>query len=325
MAQPSYPLKSLEKVTLNGTTQWIYITARKENLPVLLVIHGGPGFGMLPLLHATVPELEEYFTVVNWDQREAGKSFSKKTPLKTLKLAQYVDDAHDLTLILQKRFNTNKIYLMGQSFGTVIGLLTVAKYPSDYHAFISIGQVVSFAQNEIGSYNFALDAAKKANHKVALQQLEKIGKPNSKGFYKSDKGYDVTSKWVEYFGGSLYKHSNLDPIYDLIFNNPIYKHDAHKIAQGYKFSEYLFDDKAVYEFNLEKVAKAIVIPTYFLMGKHDGETPYYVIKERFPSLPIKDKAFITFYESAHFPFYEEPEKFVMVMKRIRVETEHLPR
>lgn len=320
-AQVSPFVNSLEKVSLNGTTQWIYITAHKANLPVLLVVHGGPGFVMLPLLHQIIPELENYFTIVNWDQRLAGKSFSKKIPLRSLTLAQYVDDTHKLTLLLKKRFKTNKIYLIGHSFGTMIGLLVVAKYPSDYYAFIGVGQVVSFAKNEMGSYKFALNAAKMAKNKVALRQLKKIGKPNSKGFYKRDSGFDVTSKWVEYFGGSLYGHSTLDPIYNLIFNSNIYKNNARKILKGYKYSEYVFNDKAVYRFNLKKIAKSIVIPSYFLMGKYDEETPYNLVEEIVPTLPIKNKQLITFYQSAHFPFYEEPINFLNVMKQIRLETE----
>lgn len=320
-ANSIHSMKNLEKITINSTPQWIYVSDHNDNLPVLLFLHGGPGFAMLPILHQSVPDLEKYFIVVNWDQRGAGKSFSKNISTKSMTLNQLVEDAHQLTLMLKKRYQQKKIYLMGHSFGTMIGVILISKYPEDYYNFIGIGQVVNVASNEIGSYEFALNSAIENKNDKAHEELKKIGRPDTKLYQDSEKSYQTTSRWVEYFGGSLFKHKNIDPIYELIFNSPVYKNDKNKILQGYDFCDILFDDKQVHNFNLIDIVKNVKIPVYFLMGKHDAETPYSLIKENFVNLNIKNKELIIFDNSAHFPFYEEPVKFIEVMKNIIEKTE----
>ena len=69
-------LDSLEKIEIGGIEQWIYMTSNDISKPVLLFLHGGPGYTMLPILHEYNRELEDHFLVVNWDQRGAGLSYS---------------------------------------------------------------------------------------------------------------------------------------------------------------------------------------------------------------------------------------------------------
>lgn len=311
-----FTMNHLEQLTLNGTPQWIYTTGTKPDNPVLLVLHGGPGFAMLPLFHEKVPELENHFTVVNWDQRGAGKSYTKTLSPQSMSMTQLVADAHELTQLLKARFKTNKIYLLGHSSGTMLGVLLAKQYPQDYHAYIGIGQVVNFAENELGSYDYALQRSISEKNAVAENELMTTGRPDHNGNYKSDNGYEVTTKWVEYFGGSLHKNTSLDDIYDTIFHSKIYLRDKKKILEGYNFSQKLFDDTLMRSFNLTEEVKSMKVPIYLLSGKYDYETPCDLVKKKFPYLKAKKKEYIEFSQSAHFPFYEEPEKFVEVMKNI---------
>ena len=115
-------INCLEKVSLGRISQWISIRGNDLSKPVLLFLHGGPGSANLAKLRDEIPALEDHFIVVNWDQRGAGKSYNLAFETRSLTLAQYISDAHELVLILKKRFNVNKIYLMGVSWGTVPGL-----------------------------------------------------------------------------------------------------------------------------------------------------------------------------------------------------------
>jgi proline iminopeptidase len=320
-SRESIPMNQLTEVTINGTKQWIYVTGSKNDNPILLVLHGGPGFAMLPLLHENTRELENYFTIVNWDQRGAGLSYSEDVPRESMTVKQLVDDAHVLTKFLQQTYHTKKIYILGHSFGTIVGVLLAKNYPEDYFAYIGIGQVVNFAENETGSYDFALQSAAETKNLKALNELNLIGRPDSKGNYQSDDGYEITEKWVEFFGGSLFQKNNIEAIYDQIFDNDVYKNYQKQILKGYEFSQSLFDDNESRSFNLCDEASSIIIPVYFLSGKYDYETPYDLVKNCFESLPILNKEFIEFSKSAHFPFYEEPEKFVSVMKKILADTQ----
>lgn len=314
-------MNNLEEIVVNNVKQWIYVTGTNPENPILLVLHGGPGFAMLPLFHEKIPDLEKYFTVVNWDQRGAGKSFAANIPKSSMTLDQMVEDAHVVTQYLQKKYKQDRVYLLGHSSGTMIGVLLAKRYPEDYYAYIGVGQVVNFADNESGSYQFALQSAIDQHNKTALTQLEKAGKPDKDGNYKNDKSYDVTAKWVEHFGGSLYGKSNLDPVYDLIFGSETYNNCDKKLLKGYDFSQYLFNDEAMRTFNLPDAIQALPIPAYFISGHQDYETPVNLVRDIVASLDIPRKRYIEFTQSSHFPFYEEPEKFVKVMRDILDETQ----
>lgn len=305
-----------QMVMIQGTQQSIYITGQKANHPVLLILHGGPGFAMLPLFHEKLPELEKTFTVVNWDQRGAGRSYAPSIPRRSMTLNQFVEDAHELTQLLKKQFHQDRIFLLGHSSGTMIGVLLAKRYPEDYAAYIGVGQVVNFAENEIDSYDFALARASQTHHAQAEKQLKAIGRPDKQGHYRSDKGYDITAHWVEYFGGSLLNQSSLDKVYDLIFSHPIYEGYEQNILKGYEFSQALFDDDQMRQFNLLRDIQELNIPVYILSGQNDFETPVTVIRKYFDQINVPYKKYIEFSKSAHFPFYEEPKRFVAVMNEI---------
>src|SRR5579862_7025930 len=97
-AQAGTNIDSLESINLGGVNQWIYITGNDTSKPILLILHGGPGFSMMPLFHEFNSELEDHFVVVNWDQHGAGLSYSKSISRKSMTLKQFVADTHQLTL-----------------------------------------------------------------------------------------------------------------------------------------------------------------------------------------------------------------------------------
>ncbi len=299
-------IDSVESIKLGSQTQWIYITGNNTDNPILLVIHGGPGFAMLPLFHYNNKKLENKFTIINWDQRGAGRSYDPK--LKKLTLEQLVSDAHDLTTLLKSRFKQNKIFILGHSTGSIIAVLLVKRYPEDYYAYVGVGQVVNFAETEQLSYAFAYEEALRTNNKKAIKELQKIGEPNEKGNYRSEYGYDVTEKWVEYFGGELHNHKSLDSVYDEIFESSIYEHAHQQLLKGYEFSQILFD-YGMRDFDAEKEASTIDVPVYLFSGKYDHDTTTVLTKRYFDILKAPIKNFIIFPHSAHFPFYEEPKLF----------------
>jgi pimeloyl-ACP methyl ester carboxylesterase len=317
-AQTSKPIKidSLEEVMLGGLKQSIYINSNNtSNNPILLILHGGPGYAMLPLFHTYNFDLENKFTVVNWDQRGAGKSYSDTIPTETMTLNQLIADAHELTLKLKARFKQDKIYLLGHSSGTMIGILLAAKYPEDYHAYIGVGQVVSAAENESMSYKHVLNHAILTQNATAIKELKQIGAPDSHGQYKSnDDNYAITEKWIENFGAELYNKKDLNDLENDILGSNIYKNNPNQYWQAYYFSQRsLFKDKNMINFNAEATIPALKIPVYFVSGKYDYDTPVELVKRYYQSIQAPKKAFIEFQKSAHFPFYEEPEQFNAIM------------
>jgi pimeloyl-ACP methyl ester carboxylesterase len=133
-------IASLEKLKIGGVNQWILIRGYDQTKPVLLFLRGGPGMPSMYLAHKFQPELERDFVVVHWDRRGAGKSFDAHLQISTLSVRQTLNDTYELTLMLRERFHKQRIYLVGHSWGSYLGLLAVHEHPEYYSAFIGMGQ-----------------------------------------------------------------------------------------------------------------------------------------------------------------------------------------
>lgn len=303
----------LEQIELGGVDQWILTHGNHPENPVLLVLHGGPGYAMMPLLHDYNVELEEHFTVVNWDQRGAGKSYSPDIPEESMTLEQFVSDARELTELLQSRHDKEKIYLLGHSFGTVLGMLLIDRYPEHYWGFVGVGQVVDVIENEQLSYDFALSQATAAGNQEAIDQLREVGRPDDDGQYRDASGYEVTMEWVGYYGGDVYGETSTAEIEAAILSSEVYAEDQEKVQMGWEFSQTLFSDEDLWYLDFRELITRVDVPVFFFMGRHDYDTPYALVEEYFALLEAPVKELIWFEEVAHFPFYEDPAGFNAAM------------
>ena len=204
--------------------------------------------------------------------------------------------------------NKEKIYLLGHSWGTVLGVNLIKDYPQDYSAYIGVGQVVNVIKNEQHSYTFALEQAMDNGNAVAINELESVGAPNIAGEYLDETGYEITNKWMEFYGGSLYAKTSSGELTDLILSDDVYHLD--QWSNGYDFSQYLFDDPNVWSFDFSQTHLTLSVPVYFFMGHHDYDTPFVLVEEYYSALEAPQKKLVWFESSAHFPFYEEKEKFI---------------
>jgi hypothetical protein len=147
-------IATLEKVELNGSQQWISIRGRDVNNPVLLFLAGGPGGSQLVTARRTLAGVEEHFVVVNWEQPGAGKSFDA-VDRSTLTPERYISDGYELVSYLRERFGEDKVYVLGESWGSALGIWLVQRYPELFHAFIGTGQMVAFLENDLICYEFS--------------------------------------------------------------------------------------------------------------------------------------------------------------------------
>ena len=317
-------IDSLEKVTLGGIAQWILLQGNDTSQPVLLVLHGGPGYAMLPLLHEYNRELEDHFIVVNWDQRGAGRSYNRGIRSASMTLARFLSDAHELTDLLKQRFAQNKIYVLGHSWGTVMGLWLINQYPDDYYAFVGVGQVVDTIENEQVMYDWALSQAIAYGNEEGQRQLLYVGRPDDAGEYPRGgaSGYDIAISWAGYFGGDLWGKHGTGEIEDWLLGTEEYAGKwGLKLRKGWTFSQVLFDDPAVWNLDFREAVPEVKVPVYFFAGRHDYDTPFELVEDYYRTLIAPSKDLLWFENSAHFPFYEEPELFNSSMiYRVKAET-----
>ncbi|MEJ7655297.1 MAG: alpha/beta hydrolase [Chloroflexia bacterium] len=167
---------TLEKFNLGGAEQWVTIRGKSTDSPVLLYLAGGPGGSELTKTRVHLGKLEDRFIVVNWDQPGAGKSYGA-VPLKLITPERYVSDGHDLVMQLRERFDESKIYVFGDSWGSVLGILLVQRYPELFYAYIGTGQIVAFTENDTLCYEAALQLARRRGDTAKLEQLTGQGPP----------------------------------------------------------------------------------------------------------------------------------------------------
>jgi pimeloyl-ACP methyl ester carboxylesterase len=167
----------LEKVNLGGHEQWISIRGYSADNPVLLYLSGGPGQSDLPFSRAILEDLARDFVVVGWDQRGTGKSYPALDPVSTLTLERAIADTAELTEYLCERFDESKIYLLGESYGSFLGVLTVERYPQLYHAFIGSGQMVDPLETTRRLHQEVLDYAARTGDEDLAAQMREFGEP----------------------------------------------------------------------------------------------------------------------------------------------------
>ncbi len=319
-------IAALEEVTLGGVKQALLVRGQNVANPVLLYLHGGPGTSELGMVRAyNVPTLEKHFTVVVWDQRGAGKSFAALEPVAGMNIEQFISDTHELSLLLCRRFGQKKIYLVGHSWGSALGALTVQRHPELYHAYVGVGQVVNMQESERISYDWTLAQAQKAHDSRSLAKLEKIGAPPYTG--------DVRSKVVTQrsilgkYGGEVYgnPHGGLFVLLRCLLMASEYSWpDRVNVFRGIFASMRLLWPQ-ILSINLMDQAPELKVPVYFLEGRHDYESPSVLAERYYEALEAPRKTLVWFERSAHFINTEEAEAFnLFFIDRLLPETSQMP-
>jgi len=300
-------IASLEKIKLGGLDQWILVRGRNRTNPVVLFLHGGPGMPAMYLAHRFQRPLEDRFVMVQWDQRGAGKSYSPRIPPQAMRMDNLISDACELAGLLKERFHQDRIFLVGHSFGSYLGMLTVSRHPELFYAFVGIGQVVEHDKSKELQDRFIRENARARNEGRILAEFEA-------------KGDRVREELIFRYGGELYRSTSIWPLLVTGFLAPEYTfRDILNIPRGVAFTHRNIDytDR---ERPLVDLVTAVPIPVYFFTGRHDYTTPVAMVEVYYQKLRAPRKELVWFEESAHFPFFEEPEKFAEEMERVRRET-----
>ncbi len=306
-----------ERVMLGGVAQSIVIRGRDRTLPVLLFLHGGPGFSQRPFAHANA-ELERDFIVVHWDQRGTGRSYSPDIPRESMRIAQFVSDVEELSSYLARKFGREKIFLLGHSWGSMIGLLAAARSPELYHAYIGVAQVIDIPESERVLHVAALRAAREKGDARALGELQRIGPPPYKTL-KGERRINAISKMLSPRtpnGMSTARWIGLaltSPDFS-IFETP-------RLMRGIRFTGFTMREE-IYALDLADRVRTIRVPAYFLIGRFDtvispAPTVRFIQQLRAPA----GKHLLWFERSDHWPHLEEGEKYAHVLREIKAASE----
>lgn len=307
-------IERLDTVRIGGIDQFVSIRGADRRNPVLLILHGGPGFPTMPLAWLNTRGLEEYFTVVHWDQRGAGKTYLLNDPkaiAQTMKPMRFVDDAEELVGWLRKDLNKDKVFVLGTSWGSYVGMELARRKPEWLHAYIGLAQAVDSPESERRGYAYALAEAKRTGNKQAIADLESIAPYAAPGKPIALKDIALERKWSDYFGGVMaYRHAQIDGKAARL--SPDYTDaEAFHVYDGNGYSEsFLFSPVLTLDFNNVKELKC---PLLILGGRHDHSVNSDVAQEWFRRVQAPHKDFVWFENSAHEIMTEEPGKLLLTL------------
>lgn len=306
-------VSELVKVNIGNVEQWIYIRGENRNKPILLMLHGGPGTGQIGFIRNFQQNLEQHFVVVQWDQRGAGLSYSTNIPLNSMSIDQLVNDTIEITHYILKLFKRKELYVVGHSWGTILGMLAVSRAPHLYKRYFGISQIANVKTSEKLSYIHVLEKAKQDNNQKAYIELSGIGPP----VWNSLKQARIHQKYTEMFGGGITRDRKMvyKIIKGLLFSKEYTILDVVRYFKGLHFSMNCLQAEMM-TVDLEHQIKSVDIPIYFLMGKHDLISHFEPAKQFFNKIKAPEKQWVWFENSAHTPILEEEEKFIKKLLQI---------
>ena len=312
-------INSLQKITLGGVEQWLLIRGWDRSNPVLLFLHGGPGAPLFSYARKIGFDtgLEKHFVMVYWEQRGTGKSFSLSLPDESMTVRQFVSDCYKLSDFLCDQFKVKKIYLVGRSWGSLIGLLTVNIHPELFHAFIGIGQLVHPLRNDSLSYNYTVQLVRRYGTAADIKDVKSIGYPP----YNRDQVLRQR-KWLTKFEQIQMREKPDRHRYDYrtqLLSTPEYSL-SDVLLMGidplYSF-KHLWNEQ-FYRINLFEQVPEIGVPVYFLQGRYDYFSPGELVVKYYNRLQAPNgKRLIWFEASGHEPEFTEPEKFRDVLCQVK--------
>ncbi|BFU93322.1 MAG: alpha/beta hydrolase [Nitrospira sp.] len=292
---------------LGGIDQWVMIRGRNVTNPILVLLHGGPGFPEMRLFRTFNAPLEDNYTVVYWEQRGTDKSFSRSIPPASMTVGRFLADLDELVDVVRRRFRKESVVLYGHSWGSALGVLYAARFPHKVAAYIGTGQIGDWPASELSSYAFVLAEAERRNKRKALRELRAIGKPPH-----TFDNMLIQRKWLMRFVGivrgmSMWRFARIllgGPEASII--------DLPNILRGSLWSPNLMWAE-ISALDLTKTVPALQMPVFFFLGRHDHVVAPETSAAYFEILSAPLKRIVWFEESAHEPTVEEADKFNTAM------------
>jgi pimeloyl-ACP methyl ester carboxylesterase len=290
-------------VPIGGIQQWVQISSGDTSNPALLFLHGGPGGTSRPAAMAW-KSWEEYFTVVHWDQRGAGQTFLKNGDdgCSPLTLDRVVADGIEVAEFLRAALKKDRIFLIGHSWGSAIGIHMIKRRPDLFAAYVGTGQIVSFQQGIEFNYRRLLAGAEQTSNLDAVIALVQLGSPP----YSTREAFLSFRQWSEKL-----EEPSVDGLHPrpTPSNPEITSEQVQAIMQGAEFSRSrLFSQYS--QIDLPSLGFKFDVPVYFFQGEADYVTPLELAARYLESIFAPKKGLVQFENYGHFFVMNRPGDFL---------------
>jgi pimeloyl-ACP methyl ester carboxylesterase len=298
----------LTQVRIGGYEQTVMIRGANVDAPVLLFVAGGPGGTEIGTMRLFDVALEQDFVVATWDQRGAGKSYPALDPTSTLTLDQTVRDTVEVTEYLRHRFDEQKIYLVGQSWGTIAGVLAVQQRPDLFHAYIGVGQMVDPKATDQMFYADTVAYAQRTGNTALADTLAATGPPpytNALDYVPSV--FTGEPRWNDYPGRSTATEMPAN----LFVREYSLVDQVHSLGAFFDTFAVLYPQLQNIDFRVD--VPAVQVPVYLMQGRYEARGRAVLAEEWFTQLQAPTKQLIVFDHSGHRALFQEPARFHNLM------------
>lgn len=315
---PPPGIARIETLVVDGLPEHLLIRGDDPaHNPILLFVHGGPGFPGA-VFRQVNSELEHEFTVVHWDQRGAGYSYFSDIAPGTIRVERFVRETLAVSRALCDEFKQRKIYLVGHSWGTLPAILAAAREPTRYHAYVALSQLVDIDDSERRLTAAALGMARGngARSRVTAQ-LRSVGPPPYLDLRNQDRAAELITR--------LFPHVTLQAtkfrLALLALSSRYYSvPELFRVNAGYRFSRRILDPR-LHAYDLRKLVPRLDVPIYFFAGREDSTFGFEIQQEYLRRLvDPAGKHFVLFDDSTHWPHLEQPTQFLTEMRQVRTQT-----
>ncbi len=291
IAQKMPPIKkninTTEFTTIGGIKQCINIKSADTTKPVLLYLHGGPGESVMTIADTFTTKLQQEFVVVQWDQRGSGKTAEVNASGASFSLTTMKTDTYEVTQYLLKRFKQKKLYLVGHSFGTILGFYMADKYPQLLNAYIAISPNINVMESEQLNLQKIKSKAEETHNEQAIKELSTLKMP-----YENWEQMFYSRKWMWIFDGKLSKPEDIEEL---------------RVFEKEWSSKWQTIYNEIEQQNFFKTLPSINCPVYFFVGRTDFQTNFAVTEKYYNVVKAPKKKLYWFEKSGHNVPFSEPD------------------
>lgn len=309
-------VERLEAVRIGGIDQWVSIRGADRRNPILLYLHGGPGYVTMPIAWHATRAWEDYFTVVHWDQRGAGKTYAaaadRDAMIESLSYARMVADTEEMAAWLRQEFGKERIFIFGQSWGSMLGVEIAQRHPEWLHAYIGAGQAGDLLEGERRGYAWAMERARADNNGEAIAALEAIA-PYAESGPPSTAHMLVHRRWLGHYRGAVHGRVDASDFTRTGRLSPDYSdRDLALMWQANERSmQRLFPELWVH--GDMRTVTALRTPVIVFNGRHDYNVNAEVSAEWLARLDAPSKTLVWFERSGHELVAEEPGRVLVAL------------
>lgn len=306
-----------ERVTvqIGGIPQGMFIQSVDPSNPVILFLHGGPGMTEFFMEDTYPTGLERYFTMVWWEQRGAGMSFSANIPPETMTMEQMIADTVEVADYLRERFGQDRILLLGHSWGSYLGIQVAAAAPDRFRAYVGMAQITHQLRSEVMAHAYLLDAYRQRSDAAMLRKLEAAPVSMIDG---------LSPAWMRLrdaamHGAGVGHMRDMRSVLTGIFM-PVWRVRAYTVMdkinvwRGKLWSRPFFWEDLLRD-DLSARLTEFDIPVYFFLGRFDYTANVDLSRAYFERINAPVKGLYLFENSAHSPLFEEPGRATEILLR----------